>query len=113
MVSWKMIRNLAASCLAFIGMLYLTGCTNKDNLTGNNWSGVTVQTIVDSTCFSDDCATGSGGFSFPAEGKIGGLNRLCSAGTGRVEAEALIRFTGIRRFLYPPAAPIRTLVGWS
>ena len=84
MVSWKMIRNLAASCLAFIGMLYLTGCTNKDNLTGNNWSGVTVQTIVDSTCFSDDCATGNGGFSFPAEGKIGGAQ---SPGTVREQAQ--------------------------
>lgn len=103
MVSWKMIRNLAVPCLAFIGMLYLTGCTNKDNLTGNNWSGVTVQTIVDSTCFSDDCATGNGGFSFPAEGKINGLESalLCGNWDG-VEAEAIMRFTGMPQDFYIP-----------
>lgn len=84
--------------LSLIALLIMTGCTNKDNLTGNNWSDVAPQSFADSSSFY-------GGFSYPGTKTVNGLesNLLCGDFQGK-EAITVLRFTGLPDSLQIPAA---------
>lgn len=74
--------------LILISTFVVSGCTKKDNLTGDNWSGIRPISITDSL-FTD-------GFSFPYEGKTTGTESvmLCGNYDGK-EAISVMRFTGM------------------
>ncbi len=76
---------LALSLLMFV----FSGCTKKDNLTGNNWSDTHALTVNDTLGISQ-------GFSFPAEtlAKISGSElKLLAANSRTATAISYLRFT--------------------
>lgn len=83
--------------LAMVTMVMVTGCTNKDNLTGNNWSDIVPQSFTDSLFY--------GGFSYPGTKTVTGLesNLLCGDFPDK-EAITVLRFTGLPDSLQIPAA---------
>lgn len=72
-------------------LIVLSGCTKKDNLTGNNWSDIDAQFFTDTLALSS-------GYSFPADSlvsiKSGRKNLLVGNWQG-ASAQSLIRFTGL------------------
>jgi len=85
------IRNHRFVGIAFFAlmlMMLISACTNKDNLTGDNWSGIRPQTISDSLFTS--------GFSFPFEGKVSGKEPVLILGNHQSkDAMPVLRFTGL------------------
>ncbi len=87
MVMTKMFKLLVLP--VFLTVLILTGCTNKNNPTGTNWSDVQPLSFADSTSFF-------GGYSYAGEKKISGAesNLLCGNYNG-VEAVSVLRYIGL------------------
>lgn len=74
--------------LMLVLLASFSACTKKDNLTGDNWSGISPITIIDST-FTD-------GYSYPVEGSVKGTEPvLLCANYMQKQAYTVIRFTGM------------------
>lgn len=72
-----------------IGILAFSGCTKKDNLTGNNWSDVQALTIVDTLGLNIP-------FSFPADTLLatsGKESKLLVGNHRNAQAKSYLRFT--------------------
>ncbi len=81
-------RTKTLSLILFLMIMIMSACTKKDNLTGDNWSGIRPITIVDSL-FTQ-------GFSFPAEGSVKGTEAIMLCGNyGGRDAISVMRFTGL------------------
>jgi len=89
MESFQAILKLL-TCLMLILMM-LSGCTDKDNLTGNNFSGISALTVDDETGIIM-------GFSFPAAEEIsisGSETKLLAGNYNAASALSFFRFTGL------------------
>ncbi len=76
-----------------IGMMAISGCTKKNNLTGNNWSNANAKTI-------DDANGIVNGFSFPSDTLrviTGSEIKLLTGDYLGAQATAYMRFTGLQR----------------
>ncbi|MDD2229968.1 MAG: hypothetical protein PHY48_11205, partial [Candidatus Cloacimonetes bacterium] len=91
MDSFKKLLLMLA--LISLSLLAISGCTRKNNLTGNNWSNVNTKTIDDPNNFVD-------GFSFPSDTLrvvTGSETKLLSGDCQDTQAVAYLRFTGLPR----------------
>jgi hypothetical protein len=87
MKSLKMLLWLGLILILALG----TACTKKDNLTGNNWSNVTPQTIIDSLAITT-------GYSFPPDTLLtisGAEDKILVGNWHGARAMSLLRFTGM------------------
>jgi len=97
----KVVLNLMLVSLALV--LVLGGCTKKDNLTGDNWSGLSPR-IARADSFSL-------GYSYTHTGSVKGTESylLCGSEDG-IEAVALMRWTGLKDSLTFVESPVLKLV---
>ncbi|PKN72937.1 MAG: hypothetical protein CVU50_05255 [Candidatus Cloacimonetes bacterium HGW-Cloacimonetes-3] len=76
-----------------VGLIAVSGCTKKNNLTGNNWSNANAKTIYDSNGIVN-------GFSFPSDTLrviTGSEVKLLTGDYQGAQATAYMRFTGMLR----------------
>ncbi|MCK9309909.1 MAG: hypothetical protein M0P99_06530 [Candidatus Cloacimonetes bacterium] len=79
--------------LISLSLMAVSGCTRKNNLTGNNWSNVNTKTIDDPSGIID-------GFSFPSDTLrviTGSEAKLLSGDYQDTQAVAYMRFVGLPR----------------
>lgn len=84
-------------------VLLVTGCTRKDNLTGNDWTGITpLVTVADSFAL---------GYSYTKLDTVSGSESylLCGSNDG-IDAMAVMRFTGFADTMNVIGQPVLKLV---
>jgi hypothetical protein len=80
-----------------------TGCTKKDNLTGNNWSNVKPITVIDTSFVM--------GYSYNNEGKVKGTETTLLCGNeDEIEAVTILRFTDFPDTMTVTGQPLLKLV---
>lgn len=96
MESFQAILKLL-TCLMLI-LMTLSGCTDKNNLTGDNFSDIRAITVNDGTGIIS-------GFSFPAETQVtitGSETKLLSGNYQNAVAISFLRFTGLSSTITNP-----------
>jgi len=89
----KIMKPAIWVLLTALMVISITGCTKKNNLTGNNFSNVSARTVVDDIGITD-------GFSFPADtlrAISGSELKLLSGDYQGTEAVAYLRYIGLPR----------------
>lgn len=102
MINRKAVLTLLAVMGSVLVMLSL-GCTKKDNLTGDNWSGIAPRiALADSFTM---------GYSYTHTGKVTGSETylLCGSEEG-IEAVAVMRWTGLYDSMTVVAQPVLRLI---
>lgn len=96
--------RLKWTLLLLLAGIIATGCTKKDNLTGNNWSGIDTLSVKDTLNIGF-------GYSYPADEltKIKGTeSKLLTANQRSATSISYLRFTGM-----PASTTIHSVVGDS
>jgi hypothetical protein len=89
----KIMKPATWILMIMVMVLSITGCTKKNNLTGNNWSNVSSKTVEDEIGITN-------GFSFPADtlSAISGSElKLLSGDYLGTQAVAYLRYIGMPR----------------
>ncbi len=84
-------------------VMLVSACTRKDNLTGDNWSGLTPMIAMDSTFYT--------GYSYTHAGKVKGTETSLVCGTdAAIDAISVMRFSGLADTIIVLQQPVLKLV---